>query len=55
MPYDPAAIEVVVDGVVATRWSYVPGPNAVEFEEGAWPGNGAEIVVTYTGIPECDP
>lgn len=55
VPYDPAGIEVTVDGIVATSWTYVPGPNAVEFDADAWPGNGAVIVVTYTGIPECDP
>jgi hypothetical protein len=53
-PADPAAIEVEVDGEVAVGWTYVPGPNAVVFEEGAWPTDEAVILVRYSGIPDCD-
>jgi hypothetical protein len=46
-------IEVEVDGVAVTGWTYNEEENAVYFEEGSIPAAGAEIGITYAVLPEC--
>jgi hypothetical protein len=46
-------IEVEVDGVSVTDWTYNEEENAVYFEEGAIPGAGTEIGIAYAVLAEC--
>jgi hypothetical protein len=46
-------IEVEVDGVAVTGWTYNEEENAVYFEEGSIPAAGAEIGITYAVLSEC--
>jgi hypothetical protein len=44
---DPASIRVNVDGVEIKSWSFVPASNAVKFNSGSLPREGAKITVGY--------
>jgi hypothetical protein len=46
-------IEVEVDGVVVTDWTYNEEENAVYFEEASLPSAGSEINITYAVLAEC--
>ncbi len=44
---DPATIKVWVNGAASTQWTYNSGNNAVKFNAGHVPAEGANIKVTY--------
>lgn len=47
-------VEVRVSGVIAGGWSFDGSANAVVFDEGNTPTEGAEIQVDYARQPVCD-
>lgn len=50
-PRDPSAIEVAVNGVAATGWSYDAATNRIVFQPSAAPPPGSHITARYT--PAC--
>ena len=50
----PGTLEVRVSGVLAAGWSFDASANAVVFQEGNAPGDGALVKVTYAAVPVCD-
>jgi hypothetical protein len=51
VPRDPRAIEVTVDGVAATQWSYDAASNRIVFPPSAVPPPGSHITARYE--PAC--
>jgi len=51
VPRDPGAIEVTVDGVATTQWSYDPASNRIVFPPSAVPPPGSHITARYE--PAC--
>ncbi len=51
VPRDPGAIEVTVDGVATSQWSYDPASNRIVFPPSAVPPPGSHITARYE--PAC--
>ena len=46
-------IEVTVDGVSTTDWTYDASSNAITFDESAVPEAGESIYVSYSPVYDC--
>jgi hypothetical protein len=49
-PYDSANIEIYVDGVIDSAWSYDSSSNSVKFDAYSIPAAGAKIEIRYNSV-----
>lgn len=50
----PTSLDVEVDGVAHSDWTWIPSELAIRFDDDRVPEGGTEVVVRYLPQPECD-